>query len=100
MATFWEIAARSVGHMFSLSFAYLYFLFISHLGFTKGVWLLIAPVPVHCFSITIILLSCFTFCKHAHAIYSNISQLKKCSFLDDFFIFSLYLLKTLILGTC
>ena len=51
MATFWEIAARSVGHMFSLSFVYLYFLFISHFDFKSGIWLLIAPVPVHCFSI-------------------------------------------------
>ena len=48
MATFWEIAARSVGHMFPLSFVYLYFLFISHFGFKSG----IATVPVHCFSIT------------------------------------------------
>ena len=52
MATFWDIAARSVGHMFSLSFVYLYFLFISHSGFKSGIWLLIAAVPVHCFSIT------------------------------------------------
>ena len=52
MATFWEIAGRSVGHMFSLSFVYLYFLFISPFGFKSGIWLLIAPVPVNCFSIT------------------------------------------------
>ena len=45
-------SCRSVGHMFSLSFAHLYFLFISHFGFKSGTWLLIAPVPVHCFSIT------------------------------------------------
>ena len=29
------------------------FLFISHFGFKTGIWLLIAPVPVHCFSITL-----------------------------------------------
>ena len=52
MATFWEIAARSLGHMFLLSFVYLYVLFISHFGFKSGIWLLIAPVPVHCFSNT------------------------------------------------
>ena len=28
------------------------FLFISHFGFKSGGWLSIAPVPVHCFSIT------------------------------------------------
>ena len=28
------------------------FLFISHVGFKSGIWLLIATVPVHCFSIT------------------------------------------------
>ena len=27
-------------------------LFISHFGFKSGIWLLIAPVPVLCFSIT------------------------------------------------
>ena len=27
-------------------------LFISHFGFKSGIWLLIASVPVHCFSIT------------------------------------------------
>ena len=29
------------------------FLFIAHFGFKTGIWLLIAPVPVHCFSITL-----------------------------------------------
>ena len=45
---FWKIVARSVGHMFS------FVMFISHFGFKSGIWLLIAPVPVHCFSITLI----------------------------------------------
>ena len=27
-------------------------LFISHFGFKSGIWLLITPVPVHCFSNT------------------------------------------------
>ena len=53
MATFWEIAARLIGHVFSLSFVYLYFLFISHFGYKSGIKILIAPVPVHCFSITL-----------------------------------------------
>ena len=30
-------------------------LFISHFGFKSGILLLIAPVPVHCFSISFIL---------------------------------------------
>ena len=51
MANFWEIVARSVGHMFSLSFVLLY-LFIFRFGFESGILLLIAPVPVHCFYIT------------------------------------------------
>ena len=46
------IAARSVGHMSSLYFVYLQYLFISRFGFESGIWFLIAPVPVHCFSIT------------------------------------------------
>ena len=52
---FLKIAARSVGHMFSLSFVYFYFfLFISHFACKSRIWLLIAPVPVHCFSTTFI----------------------------------------------
>ena len=52
MATFWEIAARWVSNLFSLYFVYLLYLFISRFGFKSGICLLIAPVPVHCFSIT------------------------------------------------
>ena len=52
MATFWEIAARSVSNFFYLYFVYLLYLFISRFGFKSGICLLIAPVPVHCFSIT------------------------------------------------
>ena len=52
MATFWEIAARSVSNLFSLYFVFLLYLFISRFGFKSGICLLIAPVPVHCFSIT------------------------------------------------
>ena len=51
VATFWEIAARSVSNLFSLSFVYFLYLFISRFGFKSGIGLLIAPVPVHCFSI-------------------------------------------------
>ena len=53
MATFWEIAARSVSNLFSLYFVYFKYLFISCFGFKSGICLLIAPVPVHCFSITL-----------------------------------------------
>ena len=49
MATFWEIAPRSVGHLFSLYFVYFPF---SLFGFKNRIWFFIAPVPVHCFSIT------------------------------------------------
>ena len=31
---------------------FVFFLFIPHFGFKSKIWLLIAPVPVHCFSIT------------------------------------------------
>ena len=51
---FWEIAARWVSNLFSLYFVYLLYLFISRFGFKSGICLLIAPVPVHCFSITFI----------------------------------------------
>ena len=52
MTTFWDRAAWSVAHMFSFSFVCLYVLFISHFGFKRRIWFLIAPVHVHCFSIT------------------------------------------------
>ena len=57
MATFWEIAAHSVSNLFSLYFVYLEYLFISRFGFKSGICLLIAPVPVHCFSITFTILA-------------------------------------------
>ena len=41
-----------VSNSFSLYFVYLYYSFISRFGFNSGICLLIAPVPVHCFSIT------------------------------------------------
>ena len=56
MATFWEIAARSVSNLFSLYFVYLSYLFIYRFDFKSGICLLIAPVPVHCFSITFLYL--------------------------------------------
>ena len=52
MATFWEIAARSVSNLFSLYLVYLQYLFVSGFGFKCGICPLIAPFPVHCFSIT------------------------------------------------
>ena len=60
MATFWEIPARSVSDLFSLYFVYLYI--VSRFGFKSGIRLLIAPVPVQCFSITfnfVVLSGCF-----------------------------------------
>ena len=55
MATFWEIAAHSVKHMFSLLCPFVV-LVVSHLGFNDGNSVLIAPVPGHCFNLTCILL--------------------------------------------
>ena len=52
MDTFLEKAARSVSNLFSLYFVYLLYLFISRFGFKSRICLLIAPVPVHCISIT------------------------------------------------
>ena len=37
VATFWEIAARSVSHLFSLYFVYLLYLFISRFGIKSGI---------------------------------------------------------------
>ena len=52
MTTFWEIAAHSVSHLFSLYLVLFVILVISHLGFEGGICHLIALVPVHCFLIT------------------------------------------------
>ena len=49
-----EESKFSVNNLFSLYFVYLYYLFISRFGFKSGICLLIAPVPVHCFSITFV----------------------------------------------
>ena len=49
---FGEIPARSVSKLFSLRFVCLWYLFISRFGFKGRICLLIAPVPVNCFSIT------------------------------------------------
>ena len=62
MATFLEIAVHSVGYMLSLAFFCLYFC-ISHFGFKSRIWLLIAPVHVHCFSITLRIILKNTFKK-------------------------------------
>ena len=40
---------------FLIVFCLLVFLFISHFGFKSGIRLLIASVPVHCFSITFLI---------------------------------------------
>ena len=50
METVCEMAAHPVGHLFTLYFVYFIF-FISQFGFTSGIRLLIASVPVHCYSI-------------------------------------------------
>ena len=55
---FGKIAARSVYNLFSLYFVYLLYSFISRFGFKSGICLLIAPAPVHCFSITFTLACC------------------------------------------
>ena len=44
MATFWEIAAHSVNHMFPLLCLFVV-LVVSHVGFEDGNMFLIAPVP-------------------------------------------------------
>ena len=51
MATFWEIAARSVSNLFSLYF-FLFVIFIYFPFGFKRICLLLAQVPFLCFSIT------------------------------------------------
>ena len=55
MATFWEIAARSVSILFSLYLSVCNIYLFPALGFESGICLLIAPVPVYCLSITFII---------------------------------------------
>ena len=54
VATFWERAAHSVDHMFSL-----YFDYFSHFGFEVGIWVLIAPVPGLCILVTFTVKKCY-----------------------------------------
>ena len=52
MATFWEIAARSVNNLFSLYLSICNIYLIPVLILRAGFAFLFAQVPVHCFSIT------------------------------------------------
>ena len=52
LATFWERAAQSVDHMFSLYFDFFVILVISRFSFEGSIWVLIAPVPGHCLLVT------------------------------------------------
>ena len=61
MATFWEIAAGSVNNLLLciLSICNIHLFSVSVFG--SGICLLIAPVPVHCFSITFEVFSLMVF---------------------------------------
>ena len=52
VATFWEIAARSVSNLFSCILSICNIYLFPALVLRAGFAFLIAPVPVHCFSIT------------------------------------------------
>ena len=52
MATFWETAAYSVDHMFSLYFDYLYISYFPFLVLRAGFWVLIASVSDLCILFT------------------------------------------------
>ena len=54
MATFWEIYAHSVDHMFSLYFDYFIILVISRFGFEGWIWVQIASVLGFCILLTFI----------------------------------------------
>ena len=55
MAAFWEIAAHSVDHMFSMYFDYLRFSSF-RFGFEGSIWVLIASVPSSVPSLCILLM--------------------------------------------
>ena len=52
MATFWETAAHSVDHMFSLYIQYLYYQLFPLFGFEGWISVLIASVPELCMPFT------------------------------------------------
>ena len=52
MATFWEIAAHSVYHMFLFIYICIVILVISHFSFEGRTLVLIASVPGHCLPFT------------------------------------------------
>ena len=62
MATFWEIAAQSVDHMFSFVFCLFVILVFSRFGFEDWIWVLIASVPGLCILFTFSIFRSMTFC--------------------------------------
>ena len=52
MATFWEIAAHSVDHVFSFVVWLFVMLVVSNSGFVGWVWVLVALVPDLCVLLT------------------------------------------------
>ena len=57
MTTFWERAAHSFNHVFTLLCPFIV-LAVSHLGFKGGNLVLIVPVPGHWFPFTFCSLCC------------------------------------------
>ena len=84
MATFWEIAARSVNNKFVLIVFCLFVIFIYFpFGFKSRICLLIAPVPVHCFSITLIAPKAPNCIQNFCMRYLHIAQSKYRRFLEN-----------------
>ena len=59
LCSVWSLTGYLLGNSCPLGWPYVLIvfclfviLFISNFGFKNGIWLLIAPVPAHCFSIT------------------------------------------------
>ena len=68
LATFWEIAAHSVDHMFSFVFLLFVISVISHFDFEGWIWILIASVPDLCI-----------LCTFKPLVMLSITVLRRCS---------------------
>ena len=58
LVRFWLLCGHLLGYSYRLGWSFVLivfclFSFFIYFRFKSGIWLLIAPVPVHCFSLTI-----------------------------------------------
>ena len=75
LVRFWLLSGHLLGNSYPLNWPFVlivfcqFVIFFFHFGIRSGIWRLIAPVPVNCFSITFI----FVFVHNARHLFYNLS---------------------------